>query len=51
VMLAQERRRVVHIGATDHPTAAWTHNSSARRFPRNEAFLLRDRGSVFMRGQ
>lgn len=24
VMLAHERRRLVHLAATDHPTAAWT---------------------------
>jgi len=24
LILAQERRRIVHIAVTDHPTAAWT---------------------------
>src|SRR5437899_9194723 len=33
VILAHERRRVVHVAVTDHPTAAWTAHNSARRFP------------------
>jgi putative transposase len=24
VILAHERRRIVHVAVTDHPTAAWT---------------------------
>src|ERR1700741_3588743 len=24
VIVAHERRRIVHVGITDHPTAAWT---------------------------
>src|SRR5436190_17718285 len=24
VILAHQRRRIVHVGVTDHPTAAWT---------------------------
>jgi len=32
VMLAHDRRRVVHVAVTTHPTAAWTPNSYARRF-------------------
>src|SRR5262249_25675649 len=27
VILAHERRRVVHVAVTDHPTAAWTRNT------------------------
>jgi putative transposase len=32
VILTHERRRVVHVAVTDHPTAAWTAQHSAKRF-------------------
>lgn len=37
VLLAQERRRIVHIGVTDHPTVAWTALQLREAFPLNEA--------------
>ena len=32
VVLRHERRRIVHIGTTAHPTAAWSRNRSGRPF-------------------
>jgi len=49
VILAHERRRVVHVAVTDHPTAAWTAQQLREAFPWNEAprYLVRDRDSAF----
>src|SRR6266478_4675787 len=37
VILAHERRRVVHVGVTDYPTAAWTAQQLHEAFPWNDA--------------
>jgi hypothetical protein len=49
VILAHERRRVVHIAVTDHPTAAWAAQQLREAFPWNAAprYLVRDRDSAF----
>ena len=49
VVLAHNRRRIIHVAVTDHPTAAWTAQQLRNAFPENDAprYLLRDRDSVF----
>ena len=49
VILAHERRRVVHVCVTDHPTAAWTTQQLREAFPWNNTprYLVRDRDSAF----
>ena len=49
VILAHERRRVVHVAVTEHPTAAWTVQQLREAFPWDRAprFLVRDRDQAF----
>jgi putative transposase len=49
VILAHERRRVVHVNVTEHPTAAWTAQQVIDAFPWDETpgYLLRDRDRVY----
>jgi putative transposase len=49
VILAHDRRRIVHVAVTEHPTAAWTAQQLRNAFPENDAprYLLHDRDSVF----
>jgi hypothetical protein len=45
LMLAHDRRRVVHFNVTAHPTAEWTAQQLREAFPFDEIlrYLLRDR--------
>jgi putative transposase len=49
IMLAHERRRIVHFNITEHPTAQWTAQQTVEAFPWDTAprYLLRDRDSVY----
>jgi putative transposase len=49
VILAHDRRRVVHFHVTEHPTEPWTAQQMVEAFPWNEAprYLLPDRDSVY----
>jgi putative transposase len=49
VLLAHERRRVVHVAVTAHPTAAWTVQQLREAFPWAEVprYLIRDRDHAF----
>jgi hypothetical protein len=45
IVLAHDRRRVVHLDVTGHPTAEWTARQVVQGLPEEAAprFLLRDR--------
>lgn len=49
VILAYERRRIVQVAVTEHPTAAWRAAVLRNAFPDHEApaYLLHDRDAVF----
>jgi len=49
VILAHERRRVVHFNITEHPTAVWTAQQVVEAFSWQESprYLLRDRDSIY----
>jgi transposase InsO family protein len=49
LVLAHDRRRIVHFGVTAHPTAEWTVQQLREAFPWDTAprYLLRDRDSIF----
>ena len=49
LVLAHERRRIVHFAVTAHPTAAWTAHQLREAFPWDSAprYLLRDRDRIF----
>jgi putative transposase len=47
VVLAHERRRVLHFNVTQHPTAEWTAQQIIEAFPEDAAprYLIRDRAN------
>ncbi len=49
IILAHDRRRIVHVAVTEHPTAAWTAQQLRNACSEQEAprYLLHDRDSVF----
>ncbi len=52
IVLAHERRKVVHFNVTEHPTAQWTGQQLVEAFPGETAppYLLRDRDAVYGEG-
>jgi hypothetical protein len=49
VILAHERRRVLHFNVTEHPTALWTGQQIIQAFPAGSEprYLLRDRDKIY----
>ena len=51
LVLAHDRRRILHVGVTAHPTAEWTAQQLREAFPLETGprYLLRDRDGIFGR--
>jgi transposase InsO family protein len=51
LVLAHDRRRIVHFNVTAHPTAEWTAQQLREAFPFDQVprYLLRDRDGIFGR--
>src|SRR5438552_8403538 len=49
VVLAHQRRHVIHFNVTEHPTSAWTAQQVVDAFPDDStpSYLLRDRDSIY----
>jgi transposase InsO family protein len=49
LVLAHDRRRILHFNVTAHPTAEWTAQQLIQAFPWDSApcYLLRDRDGIF----
>jgi putative transposase len=49
VVLRHDRRELLHVNVTDHPTATWTARQIVEAFPGDSAarFLLRDRDTIY----
>ena len=47
--LAHDRRRILHVNVTPHPTSAWTRQQLREAFPNdaNARFLVHDRDTTF----
>jgi transposase InsO family protein len=49
IVLANERRRVLHFNVTEHPTAVWAAQQIVEAFPENSAprYMVRDRDGIY----
>jgi hypothetical protein len=49
LILRHDRRELLHVNVTDHPTAAWTAHQLIESFPDETApkYLLRDRDAIY----
>jgi putative transposase len=49
IVLAHDRRRVIHFNVTEHPTAAWAAQQIIEAFPEDCAprFMVRDRAGIY----
>src|SRR5215813_14741480 len=49
IVLAHDRRRVIHFNVTEHPTAAWAAHQMIEAFPEDSAprFMVRDRDGIY----
>jgi len=49
IVLAHDRRRVVHFNITEHPTAAWAAQQIVEAFPEDTAprFMVRDGDGIY----
>jgi transposase InsO family protein len=49
VILRHDRRELIHLNVTDHPTAVWTARQLLEAFPDDTAprYLLRDRDAIY----
>ena len=49
VVLRHDRRELLHLNVTDHPTAVWTARQIIEAFPDDSAprYLLRDRDAIY----
>src|SRR6202043_2976713 len=49
VLLSHQRRRIIHVNITEHPTAVWAAQQMIEAFPENTAprWLLRDRDAIY----
>jgi len=49
IVLRHDRRELVHVNVTDHPTAVWAARQIIEAFPEETAprFLLRDRDAIY----
>ncbi len=49
IVLRHDRRQLVHVNVTDHPSAAWTAQQIVDTFPNDTGprYLLRDRDTIY----
>jgi len=49
IVLAHDRRRVIHFNITEHPTAVWAGQQIIEAFPEDRAprFMIRDRDGIY----